>query len=185
HCTVCHAVLSGLETIDAPGHDPEVTQQGYAASCERNGRTEEIICRRCGTTLASSTTIPATGHKKIVDVAAKEAKCEENGCTEGWHCENCDYEVRSTTITMLRHDMQPVAGKDPTCMEGGWFDYELCSRPGCGFEFNYIPRDPVDHDFMIGNTMTEYCIYGCGTKNPKWVDDPNAGGNGTGGNNNP
>lgn len=186
-CSVCHAVLSGLTTTGPLGHAEEF-HQGYEADCENDGLTDGKFCTRCQTWTVPQTRIPAKGHKKIVDVAAKAANCTEPGCTEGWHCENCDEHVDSERIAPKGHTEKTIPYQAATCTEDGHTEYKVCETCGATLEDGKV-LPAHGHEFNdIQGAPLEYCAYGCGTRNPNYVDpgnvggDPTTGGNGTSGN---
>ncbi len=60
-CSVCEAILSGMEEIPATGHT-EKTVAGKPATCTETGLTDGISCSVCGTVIKAQTEIPAKGH---------------------------------------------------------------------------------------------------------------------------
>lgn len=180
-CSVCHAVLSGLTTTGPLGHTEEFCQ-GYEADCENDGLTDGKFCTRCQTWIVPQTRIPAKGHKKIIDVAAKAANCTEPGCTEGWHCENCDEHVDSERIAPKGHTKKTIPSQAATCTEDGHTEYMVCETCGATLEDGKV-LPAHGHEFNdVQGVPLEYCAYGCGTRNPNYVDPGNVGGDPTGGN---
>ena len=86
-CSVCDAILSGMEEIPATGHT-EKTVAGKPATCTETGLTDGISCSVCGTVIKAQEEIPAKGHTEVID-AAKAPTCTETGLTEGKHCSVC------------------------------------------------------------------------------------------------
>ena len=173
-CERCEQWITPQTVISRLGHNwvtydgADVAAGNHEATCTESCYINQI-CTRCEERRVD-TSVPALGHIEVVDVEAKPALCMENGCTKGWHCSRpgCGYVEESQTINMIGyHSYEPHDGKEPTCQEGGYFPYEVCSV--CGDVFNYIPREAVDHKFTDDNdNPLEYCAYGCGTHNPNW-----------------
>ena len=87
-CSVCDAILSGMEEIPATGHT-EVIDAAKAPTCTETGLTEGKHCSVCNTVLVAQEVIPAKGHTEVIDPAV-EPTCTEPGKTEGKHCSVCN-----------------------------------------------------------------------------------------------
>ena len=87
-CSICEAILSGMEEIPATGHT-EVTDAAKAPTCTETGLTEGKHCSVCNTVLVAQEEIPAKGHTEVIDPAV-EPTCTEPGKTEGKHCSVCN-----------------------------------------------------------------------------------------------
>ena len=87
-CSVCEAILSGMEEIPATGHT-EVIDAAKAPTCTETGLTEGKHCSVCNTVLVAQEEIPAKGHTEVIDPAV-EPTCTEPGKTEGKHCSVCN-----------------------------------------------------------------------------------------------
>ena len=125
-CSVCKAILSGMEEIPATGHT-EVIDAAKAPTCTETGLTEGKHCSVCNTVLVAQEEIPATGHTEVVD-AAVEATCTEPGKTEGKHCSVCnEIIVAQTEIPAKGHTEVIDAAKAPTCTEPGLTEGKHCS----------------------------------------------------------
>ena len=125
-CSVCAAILSGMEEIPATGHT-EVIDAAKAPTCTETGLTEGKHCSVCNTVLVAQEEIPATGHTEVID-AAKAPTCTETGLTEGKHCSVCnEILVAQEVIPATGHTEKAVAGKPATCTETGLTDGISCS----------------------------------------------------------
>ena len=81
-CSVCEAILSGMEEIPATGHT-EAIDAAVEATCTKTGLTEGKHCSVCNTVLVAQEVIPAKGHTEVVDPAV-EPTCTTPGKT--WPC---------------------------------------------------------------------------------------------------
>ena len=125
-CSVCGAIISGMEEIPATGHK-EVIDAAKAPTCTETGLTEGKHCKVCGKTLVAQTEISAKGHTEVID-AAVEATCTTPGKTEGKHCSVCnEILVAQTVIPATGHKEVIDAAKAPTCTETGLTEGKHCS----------------------------------------------------------
>ena len=125
-CSVCDAILSGMEEIPAAGHT-EVIDAAKAPTCTETGLTEGKHCSVCNTVLVAQEVIPAKGHTEVVDPAV-EPTCTEPGKTEGKHCSVCnEIIVAQTEIPAKGHTEVIDAAKAPTCTEPGLTEGKHCS----------------------------------------------------------
>ena len=125
-CSVCEAILSGMEEIPATGHT-EVIDAAKAPTCTETGLTEGKHCSVCNTVLVAQEEIPAKGHTEVIDPAV-EPTCTETGKTEGKHCSVCnEIIVAQTEIPAKGHTEVIDAAKAPTCTEPGLTEGKHCS----------------------------------------------------------
>lgn len=125
-CSVCEAILSGMEEIPATGHT-EVIDAAKAPTCTETGLTEGKHCSVCNTVLVAQEEIPAKGHTDVIDPAV-EPTCTEPGKTEGKHCSVCnEIIVAQTEIPAKGHTEVIDAAKAPTCTEPGLTEGKHCS----------------------------------------------------------
>lgn len=125
-CSVCDAILSGMEELPATGHT-EAIDAAKAPTCTETGLTEGKHCSVCNTVLVAQEEIPAKGHTEVIDPAV-EPTCTEHGKTEGKHCSVCnEIIVAQTEIPAKGHTEVIDAAKAPTCTEPGLTEGKHCS----------------------------------------------------------
>lgn len=103
-CSVCKAILSGMEEIPATGHT-EVIDVAKAPTCTETGLTEGKHCSVCNEVLVAQKVIPAKGHTEVIDPAVAPT-CTKTGLTEGKHCDVCK-EV------LVKQEVVPATGHKP------------------------------------------------------------------------
>lgn len=87
-CSVCDAILSGMEEIPATGHT-EVIDAAKAPTCTETGLTEGKHCSVCNEVIVKQEVIPATGHKPEIRNAV-EATLTTPGYTGDTYCSVCN-----------------------------------------------------------------------------------------------
>ena len=125
-CSVCEAILSGMEEIPATGHT-EVIDAAKAPTCTETGLTEGKHCSVCNTVLVAQEVIPAKGHTEVIDPAV-EPTCTEPGKTEGKHCSVCnEVLVAQEEIPAKGHTEVTDPAVAPTCTTPGKTEGKHCS----------------------------------------------------------
>ena len=166
-CALCKElgqVYTETETINALGHDMEVTA-GYDATCTEDGLHAYWTCKRCDKVFAdkdgkTETTpnqqiIPALKHE-LTEVAAKDATCTTAGNKAYWICDRCkkafgdqagdtSVEPKDQIIAAPGHsydEWKVVA--EPTCTEKGSMERTCTKCP-------YVEAkdvEPTGHNYV-------------------------------------
>ena len=124
-CSVCKAILSGMEEIPATGHT-EVIDVAKTPTCTETGLTEGKHCSVCNEVLVAQKVIPAKGHTEVIDPAV-EPTCTEPGKTEGKHCSVCnEILVAQEVIPAKGHTEVIDPAVAPTCTKTGLTEGKHC-----------------------------------------------------------
>ena len=125
-CSVCDAILSGMEELPATGHT-EVIDAAKAPTCTETGLTEGKHCSVCNKVIVAQEELPAKGHTEVIDPAV-DPTCAKTGLTEGKHCSVCnEILVAQETIPTIPHTEVIDAAVAATCTKTGLTEGKHCS----------------------------------------------------------
>ena len=123
-CSVCDAILSGMEEIPATGHT-EVIDAAKAPTCTETGLTEGKHCSVCGTVIKAQEEIPANGHSWNEGEITTSPTCENAG-VKTYTCTVCNA-TKTEAIDATGHTPVEVAEQPATCTEAGHTAGTKCS----------------------------------------------------------
>ena len=128
-CSVCDAILSGMEEIPATGHNWNAGEITTAPTCEDKG-VMTYTCTNEGCSETKTEKIPALGHKEET-IPSKAATCTEPGLTAGTKCSVCGTVIKAQEeIPALGHKEETIPSKAATCTETGLTAGTKCSVCG-------------------------------------------------------
>lgn len=127
--------------ISALGHSTYISNAGIAATCTKDGFTDELTCSRCNAIIQARESIPATGHTSIVTKEKLEATCTSTGLCEELHCNTCGQMLQEQTVT------EALGHKDLD-------DNSLCDLCGIPYGDNVIYVDSAEKLKAISNDLS-------------------------------
>lgn len=124
HCKLC-----GESEGDSLGHKL-TTVSGYAATCDKEGKTDGEACKLCGDMITAHEIITKKDHTPVT-VAGYDSTCSKEGKTDGESCKDCGAViVAQITISTKAHVTEILNGYEATCTEEGLTDGEGCKECG-------------------------------------------------------
>ena len=152
-CSVCDAILSGMEEIPATGHT-EKTVVGKPATCTETGLTDGISCSVCGTVIKAQEEIPAKGHSWNEGEITTSPTCENAG-VKTYTCTVCNA-TKTEAIDATGHTPVEVAEQPATCTEAGHKAGKKCSV--CGKTLSGMEEIPAKgHTEVIDPAVEPTC----------------------------
>lgn len=145
YCSTCDKLIdTRVEVYPAAGHDLYFVS-GLEPTCETSGYTDFYQCRNCE--YSTREYLPPIGHRFDSDgyyrVHEIEATCTFPGSYDVYaHCLDCDeaFFIKTEYIPAKGHNLVHHDGKDPTCIEMGYQEYDYCTE--CDYEeISYIIAD--------------------------------------------
>ena len=124
YCTDCGEKVAQGTTIDALGHNYQVTSAAVAATCTAEGKTAVETCSRCGDVKGGETIAKEAHIAETTEEVTKEATCTEAGSkTVTTKFTVCGYinETKTEEIAATGHDLQTTekVTKEATCAAEG------------------------------------------------------------------
>ena len=152
-CSVCDAILSGMEEIPATGHT-EKTVVGKPATCTETGLTDGISCSVCGTVIKAQEEIPAKGHSWNEGEITTAPTCVNAG-VKTYTCTVCNA-TKTEAIDATGHTPVEVAEQPATCTEAGHKAGKKCSV--CGKTLSGMEEIPAKgHTEVIDPAVEPTC----------------------------
>ena len=146
-------VVAGLVNVDQQhihSYVEKVTDRNLVdnATCQRKA-VYRLVCSICGSLGRETFDYGELAPHNLREEKGYDPRCEKDGLTHGKRCINpgCDY-TEQKPIPALKHDMQDVAAKEPTCTEIGWKAYKRCAHY-CGKTEGYEVIPATEHNLTI------------------------------------
>ena len=166
-CSLCGDSYKG-DIVRAEGHNVVVTKEGYPATCEESGFTNEEKCTKCNTITKQQVKISALGHKYDEWKEVTKPTADSTGLIKKI-CRNDNSHVKEMVLPVLSTSSTEyiITVKDATCTEEGLETYIIKVEDQ---EFVYsrtiekIPHVYVDKviepDCLNGGYTTHTCFCG-------------------------
>ena len=152
-CSVCDAILSGMEEIPATGHT-EVIDAAKAPTCTETGLTEGKHCSVCHEILVAQEEIPAKGHSWDKGVITTSPTCSDAG-VKTYTCTVCS-ETKTEVLDATGHTLVNIAEQPATCTEAGHTAGVKCSV--CGATISGIEEIPAKgHTEVVDDAVEATC----------------------------
>ncbi len=174
-CAVCGVTLSGLQPIDALGHDYGDWQRIKTPTCTDQG-LDRRTCRRDGCGAVEDNVLDMTEHTIEEFGDEKAANCTEAGSKKGERCSVCQHVIKEAeTVPALGHKIQTPQHVEEN---GTHYHAGYCSRceqqitkeecnfnvtvtaatcttaehhvhlcPTCNYKYEHDDGDPLGHNF--------------------------------------
>lgn len=152
-CTVCGAVVKGLEPVKALGHSIVTDEKEIKPTCTQSGLASGGHCKRCGYTPERETIAPL-GHNIVKD-SERKATCTQSGYTAGEHCTRCDYKTGGQKLPALGHQLVIDEAKSATCTEGGYTAGKHCTR--CDYRQTQHTVAALGHKIVRSDAKNPTC----------------------------
>ena len=145
HCNRCTYIAKRQQVIEAKGH--AYGDVNYIWDDEWKTVTATRICSNDESHIESEKV-------NVINYVSTEPECTNPGfikyITEQFENPVFELQINYKEIECLGHELSKIEGKDKTCYEDGWKEYEVCSRCDYStFELLYS-----SHEYL-GNTCVD------------------------------
>ena len=145
---------------DTPAHEHNLSESADKSGC----LNYTLFSCECGFSYRENCVFVHTPET----TPAVAPTCTDTGLTEGTRCSACgEVLTKQETVSALGHDFVLHEGKEATCTEKGWYEYNTCTR--CDYS-SYIELDARGHSYstivtdptcLTKGYATHICYY-CG-----------------------
>lgn len=125
HCKRCDK-KEDIVIIPATGHGETEIKNIKDSTCEEDGCTGDIVCKKCGKILEKGDIITKKGHSWDEGKIVKEATCTTKG-EKVYVCTSCN-KTKSEEISATGHDIELQNVKETSCEENGYTGDEVCKK---------------------------------------------------------
>lgn len=125
--TQADMIAAGKITL-AKDEKPEAGDS--APDCDTKGYICTKYCPWCFEVRVEPSYIDELGHDWELTKKGIMPGCTTTGISDEWTCqrEGCGKKEGWEVIAPLGHAYTPVEGLEPTCVKGGWYAFEYCTR---------------------------------------------------------